>query len=147
MFIGEYGADAYNANDDGSGDAVGYDPESQNAAVVALTQEIFDNIVDEDQAGNQRGVLGGTFFEWADEWWKAGNPDQQDIGGSAPGGGPYPDATFNEEYWGIVDIDRNQRCGFYNLKALYDSIINGTPFTQLPCDSLGASEIFVDRFE
>jgi hypothetical protein len=112
-----------------------------------LTQEIFDNIVFEDASGNQRGVLGGLFFEWADEWWKAGNPDQQDPGGVAPGGGPYPDSTFNEEYWGIVDIDRAPRCGFYNLQALYASIINDTPFTALPCDHLGPLEIFRDRFE
>lgn len=147
MFIGEYGADAYNANDDGSGAAIGYDPESQNEAVVALTLEIFDNIVVEDAMGNQRGVLGGLFFEWADEWWKAGNPDQQDVGGVAPGGGPYPDGTFNEEYWGITDIDRSERCGFYNLRALYASIVSGTPFTPQECDQVGSSVIFNDGFE
>jgi hypothetical protein len=147
MFIGEYGADAYNANDDGSGSPIGYDPESQSNAVVALTQEIFNNIVEEDAGGNQRGVLGGLFFEWADEWWKAGNPNQQDAGGVAPGGGPYPDNTFNEEYWGIVDINRNQRCGFWNLQSLYTAIDNGTPFTEQPCSEVGPSMIFADRFE
>ncbi|NKI34183.1 hypothetical protein HFP89_03260 [Wenzhouxiangella sp. XN79A] len=147
MFIGEYGADAYNANLDGSGSAIGYDPESQSDAVVALTREIFDNIVFEDAMGNQRGVLGGLFFEWADEWWKAGNPDQHDVGGVAPGGGPYPDGTFNEEYWGITDIDRNRRCGFYTLQALYASIINGTPFAPLDCGQVGALAIFNDGFE
>jgi len=147
MFIGEYGADAYNANDDGSGTPIGYDPESQNLAVVALTQEIADNLVFEGALGNQRGVLGGLFFEWADEWWKAGNPDQHDVGGTAPGGGPYPDGTFNEEYWGIVDIDRNPRCGFFNLQALYASIASDQPFLPLSCDAVGESLIFRDRFE
>lgn len=147
MFIGEYGADAYNANDNGSGAAIGYDPASQSHAVVVLTQEIFDNIVTEDAMGNQTGVLGGLFFEWADEWWKAGNPNQQDPGGVAPGGGPYPDATFNEEYWGIVDIQRNRRCGFFNLQALYASIIDATTFTPLPCGEADPSVTFADGFE
>lgn len=141
MFIGEYGADAYNANNNSVGGGVGYDPESQSVAVVALTQEIFDNFVSEDAFGNQRGVIGGTFFEWADEWWKAGDPSRQDTGGVAPGGGPYPDATFNEEYWGIVDIDRNQRCGFYNLKALYASITNNTAFSEVPCGSVNPEPV------
>ena len=110
MFLSEYGADAYNAN------LPGYDPTSQALADKALTQELLDH----SSARTQNGVtLGGTIFEWADEWWKAGNPSTQEVGGSAPGGGPYPDQTFNEEYWGIVDVDRHPRAAYMELAKLF----------------------------
>lgn len=110
MFVSEYGADAYNS------DLPGYDPESQALAVETLTQEILDH----SAARTADGVtLGGTIFEWADEWWKAENPATQDVGGVAPGGGPYPDQTFNEEWWGLVDIERSPRPAYDALKLLY----------------------------
>ncbi len=98
MFLGEFGADAYNANIDA------YDPESQAEATSALLGELT-------AAFDEGKTVGGFIFEWNDEWWKdgAGSAEQQDVGGIAPGGGPYPDATFNEEWWGLVDIQRGLR--------------------------------------
>lgn len=112
MFVAEYGADAFNAA------LPGYDPDSQALAVVALTRELLDQAVSERSSGR---VLGGTLFEWADEWWKdeAGRPDAQDVGGIAPGGGPYPDQVFNEEWWGVVDIERSPRPAFDGLRGVF----------------------------
>ena len=112
MFLAEYGADAYDATQD----AVNLAAQAQ--ATRALTQEILDHGA---ASGSEGPCLGGTIFEWADEWWKDGHgsASTQEPGGIAPGGGPYPDQTFNEEWWGVVDIDRNPRPAYEELKALY----------------------------
>lgn len=112
MFIAEYGADAYNAN------LPGYDPESQALATDALTREILEQATGASAGAH---VLGGTVFEWADEWWKdaAGSPSEQEVGGIAPGGGPYPDQVFNEEWWGLVDVERTPRPAFERLRRVF----------------------------
>jgi len=62
----------------------------------------------EYNAGGSPGVgnaIGGTIFEWMDEWWKAGPPPQynasiQDIVGQF--GGPFPDGWSYEEWFGLI---------------------------------------------
>src|SRR5690606_29730527 len=109
MYLGEYGVDAYNTT-------IGaYDPESQATANKGFTEEILANLVT-DPGGV---TSGGFIFEWADEWWKDGSGalDEHGVGGIE--GGLHPDGVFNEEWWGIVDIDRNPRPAYDVLKALY----------------------------
>jgi len=104
FFLGEYGADAFIAKNWPE------DQESQAVATKALTQEIVDH------SSVKGGVcLGGFVFELADEWWKddSGSAWEHDKGGHAPGSGPYPDMLFNDEWWGLVDIDHNP------LRALF----------------------------
>jgi len=104
LYFGEYGADAWNAYQKR------VDEHAQAKATRVLTEDIWKH-----SSVNLGGVtFGGFIFEWNDEWWKdgKGSVSNHDVGGIAPGGGPYPDKTFNEEYWGIVTIDRKKRKAF-----------------------------------
>ncbi len=113
MYLAEYGADAINQTV--------LDEASQAKAVIALSQEIEANA---SVRSLNKVSLGGAVFEWNDEWWKdgKGTPDRQDIGGIAPGSGPYPDMTFNEEWWGLVTIDRKPRAVYNELKKLWNPL-------------------------
>lgn len=107
LFIGEYGADAWDslrAREDGM---------SQARAVAMLTEDIVEH------STLSNGVcIGGFVFEWNDEWWKAGHPWVHNAVGFDWGGGPYPDFRYNEEWWGLVDIDRNAREAYYAYKEV-----------------------------
>jgi hypothetical protein len=46
--------------------------------------------------------VGATFFEFTDEWWKAGDPAHHDYGGYATG--EHPDGYSNEEWWGLIAV-------------------------------------------
>lgn len=88
--------------------------ENQNAQAAAVAH-ILDEILAHE--GQFQGI---TLFSFTDGWWKAGNPDTQDIGGWAPhsSGVPY-DGSPNEEYWGIVDINRAKKQVFDVVKERF----------------------------
>lgn len=104
MFFGEYGADAFNAKISG---------EDQDAQAKA-TKELTEEILGQSSVLGRGSCIGGFIFEFNDEWHKDndGSKSRHDTGGTAPGGGPYPDMTFNEEWWGLVNIDRETRKAF-----------------------------------
>lgn len=119
VYFSEFGADNFNTTNKYTHQGH-YDPQSSATAIDALIGEIIDH-----NAFKEGGVVvGGTVFEWSDEWWKydRGSAAVQDNHSSSPsGGGPHPDKAFNEEWWGIVDIDRNKRAGYEMLKKRYTS--------------------------
>lgn len=109
VFVGEYGADAWNRNTNAE------DQPAQAHALELLTDELRAQLSAYD--GN-RVVVGGCPYAFSDEWWKSGNPGGHDTGGF-DNGGVYPDGHATEEWWGIVDIDGNPRQAYVSLKNRY----------------------------
>jgi|SaaInl74LU_5_DNA_1037368.scaffolds.fasta_scaffold00010_3 endo-1,4-beta-mannosidase len=110
FYLSEAGADSY-MKIAKHGFAQG---ENQRAQAVANGRIISKVLRPESESS------GIVIFSFADGLWKAGDPSQQDVGGWAPesSGVPY-DGTANEEYWGIVDIDRNKKETFALIKVLF----------------------------
>lgn len=109
FFVSEYGADAF---DNGAGQE---DQAAQAEATETLTMQIMDHYSADDPA---EPGLGGTIFVLTDEWWKAdGSPDNHDNGGFP--GAIHADNFANEEWWGLMTVDRQPRAAYDALKALY----------------------------
>ncbi len=81
------------------GDDQGENENAQADATKNILEDVFEF---------QRVCSGVTLFAFVDEWWKAGNNETQD-----------PD---DEEYWGIVDIDRNKKEAYEVVKKKYNSV-------------------------
>ena len=111
FYFSEIGSDSYmTATKDG------FTKGENQFAQAEANKKIITSILN---ASND--VSGLLIFQFVDGLWKAGNPNQQDIGGWAPNstGVPY-DGTANEEFWGIVDINRNKKKTFEIIKKLYN---------------------------
>ena len=115
MYLSEAGGDSYMTISK-SGYEQGVNQQAQADANAKILEAIFNN---------SETCMGVTMFSFTDGWWKAGNNNTQDMGGFAPNssGVPY-DGTPNEEYWGIVDIERNKKKTFNVIKKKYLSEIN-----------------------
>lgn len=132
VILSEWGADSFNA--------VTEEPDEEDQAKFIKLQ--WQDI--ERNADTKRGIgncLGGTIFEWTDEWWKANEnlPHTwavHDIAAHWYNNSYYYDAdvstrlNMNEEWWGIVSIDPKKTDGgnnaripkqsYYVLKALWN---------------------------
>ena len=110
MYLSETGADSYMqiAKD-------GYEQ-----GVNELAQADATDIILKATFNGQDICSGVTLFSFTDGWWKAGNNEVQDTGGTAPNSTGVPfDGSPNEEYWGIVDIDRNKKKVYDVVKGIY----------------------------
>jgi len=114
MYLSEAGGDSYMTITK-QGFEKGVNEKAQAAANAKILESIFENM---------EVCSGVTLFSFTDGWWKAGNNDTQDVGGWAPNstGVPY-DGTPNEEYWGIVDIERNKKATFEIVEKKYNQVI------------------------
>jgi hypothetical protein len=112
VYFSELGADSYM-----TAPKLGYqEGANQKAQADALEKMLTEILIPETQAA------GVAIFSFTDGWWKAGHPDRQDVGGWAPGssGVPY-DGTANEEYWGLVDINRNTKQAYRIVQSQFKS--------------------------
>jgi hypothetical protein len=115
MLVGEFGLDAYDS-------VLGQEDQiAQRDQLYFQWQHIRNNLSAEDAA---RVCLGGTVFAFNDEWWKdrAGSPWEHDLGGWPSGNSP--DGYASEEWWGLVDIDRNPRLAYTLMQEYFGG---GTP--------------------
>ncbi|MBU3926489.1 MAG: hypothetical protein KKB74_01685 [Bacteroidetes bacterium] len=113
MYLSEAGADSYMVAGN-NGYAMGENETAQADAVRNILEDVFRF---------PQLCSGVTLFSFVDELWKAGNNNQVDPGGWAPdsSGVPY-DGAANEEYWGIVDINRNKKLAYDVVKEKYNDL-------------------------
>jgi len=111
MYLAEAGGDSYMTISKS-----GYEEGENELAQADATRKILESVFKNQSIGS-----GVTLFAFSDELWKAGNPGELDPGGWAPNssGVPY-DGTPNEEYWGIVDVDRNKKLAFEVVREAYN---------------------------
>jgi hypothetical protein len=111
MYLSEAGGDSYMTISK-AGYEKGINEKAQADATSKILNKTFSNL---------EVCSGVTLFSFTDGWWKAGKNDIQDIGGWAPNssGVPY-DGTPNEEFWGIVDIERNKKLAFEIVKQKFN---------------------------
>ncbi|MEM2875122.1 MAG: PKD domain-containing protein [Candidatus Hadarchaeales archaeon] len=116
LILAEWGCDALDARTQTE------NPSTQAAYIESLWNEISSNL------GPSGRCLGGTLFEWSDEWWKAGNPSSHDTTAGWASGGYYDyvagQNNMNEEWWGITSISsgtfaKTPRQAYYTLKSLW----------------------------
>ena len=67
-----------------------------------------DEIIGRQIRSSGNELSGIVIFEWADEWWKGGNPMVQD--------------NHIEEHWGITDAYRKPKSGYQAVSELFQSI-------------------------
>ena len=115
MYLAEAGADSYMTTA-----GLGYEQGPNQRAQADANGKILDAVL-----SHQDICSGVALFSFSDEWWKAGSPATQDAGDEAAwsGGVPY-DGAANEDYWGMVDIDRNKKLTFAVIQEKYNAFSN-----------------------
>lgn len=115
VMLSEIGADCFDAMNKTE------DQNMQAFFLEAQWRQIFENL--QGARGGEGNCLGGTLFEWTDEWWKHNSSDPQswlvhDMESNWSNGSYYFDMNapnnlnMNEEWFGIVALsDTEKECG------------------------------------
>lgn len=118
MLIGEFGTDAFRSFNQNHPPDGTYDETLQWQWTLSEWNHIFKNL----SAVNPSNVaIGGFVFEWNDEWWKVQPWGTQQVDGcnAFDGCAGHPDQFGNEEYFGIVDINRQPRLLYQTLTTAF----------------------------
>jgi hypothetical protein len=108
LLIGEYGADSYDHR------IMAENQPMQSGFDSGLWDEVYFNLAPQRTNGIASGAL---VFEWNDEWWKNGNPSIHDTSTETNNG--QPDGYNDEEWFGIVNIQRIPKQAYYALQTLF----------------------------
>ncbi len=94
LWISEYGIDAW-------------DHVNKKEQQEAQAEWVGNNW---DEIAKSSVCIGATLMAYSDEWWKAGDPDSHDFGGYGTDawGKTHPDNYSNEEWWGVVAVERTE---------------------------------------
>ena len=119
MMIGEFGADSYD-----------HRVTAENQSMQAeWGRRLWDEAYFDLSAERTQGtVVGALAFEWNDEWWKNGSPGSHTLTSERNGG--QPDGYNDEEWFGLVDIQRNRKGLFTDMKNRFvdgEVFLNAAP--------------------
>ena len=140
MFVGEFGTDAFRTTN--------YPPLAcplsgvvDEAAQASWNLNLWNDLHWNLSALYPNKVaLGGTLFEWNDEWWKVAPSGSHDNCGHDRTPDAHPDIVSNEEYYGVVDITRKTRQVYNAMQAAFDAAYKP------PATSLSLKAISADAF-
>jgi hypothetical protein len=128
MFAAEFGADAYDHRIDAENQAMQAEFDSGLWREIALHLSA--------QSAGQPG-LGGLIFEWNDEWWKNGAPCAHTVSNETNPG--QPDGINDEEWFGLVAIDRQPRLAYSTRRGLFRSVASITTTAGLNASAFSES--------
>lgn len=126
LLISEWGCDAYNVT-------ASYEDQTTQASYVENQwKEIEQNLSAKDST---KVCLGGTVFEWCDEWWKPNDTGSALFTHDTTTdwtSSYYSDPNMNEEWWGIVaqspgTYTRTTRQAYLTLKTLWSGTSGPIP--------------------
>ena len=109
------------------------DRDAQALALSSLINLLKGELSSFDDKG-LKPCVGGIVFSLTDEYWKGNgswsepNFDyatwaiQEPLQIPTDGTGPYPDKVYNEEFWGILELDRDEKPAYQAVKEGFADI-------------------------